>query len=348
MSSALASRRRAAAASQAVAAQAAADALTRGNAIDAVAAGVLAAAGESPGVLLGPIQILMGGAGAGLRAVDGRARQPGLGQSRPRGFREDDVVAPAARVGTPALPAALAAALALGSGGSLARAMGPAVAIARATSPERAAVLQRLARHGAAALGDGPVRAELLAVAGRVAGGLLGEADLEAAIPDVAAATTSRGSIDVATVPWGARAVHDGDAATHDASAVEIVAAADGRGLVAIACYEVAAEGVAIDALGLLAPFTAAPVRRGEPRAKPGSIRAAAAPIALGLRDSLVEVALGVARALDAERLAGDALRAISDDALATGALSRSGAGSLVAILRTRESARVLVDARRA
>ena len=42
-----------------------------GNAVDAVVSGVFAAAGAAPGVLLGPVQILWGGAGLGLRAVDG-------------------------------------------------------------------------------------------------------------------------------------------------------------------------------------------------------------------------------------------------------------------------------------
>ena len=82
----MAGRRRAAAGSESHVAQAARDALARGNAVDAVVAGVLMAAAESPGVLLGPVQLLAGGAGAGLIAIDGRVRQPGMGAPRPRGF----------------------------------------------------------------------------------------------------------------------------------------------------------------------------------------------------------------------------------------------------------------------
>ena len=48
--------------------------LRKGNALDAVVAGVFAAAALAPGVLLGPVQILLGGAGAGFLAIDG-ARQ---------------------------------------------------------------------------------------------------------------------------------------------------------------------------------------------------------------------------------------------------------------------------------
>src|SRR5450432_3699908 len=108
----MAGRRRAAAGSESHVAQAARDALARGNAGDAVVAGVLMAAAESPGVLLGPVQLLAGGAGAGLIAIDGRVRQPGLDAPRPRGFVSGEPIPEAARVGVPALPAAVATALA--------------------------------------------------------------------------------------------------------------------------------------------------------------------------------------------------------------------------------------------
>ena len=111
----------AAAASEAHVALAARHVLERGgNAVDALAAGLLAAAAESPGVLLGPLQVLAAGGGAGLLAVDGRARQPGLGVPRPRGFVAGAEVPPAARVAVPGFPFALAAAHgSLGSMGML-------------------------------------------------------------------------------------------------------------------------------------------------------------------------------------------------------------------------------------
>ena len=350
-SSSRAGRQRAAAASQGAVAEVATAALARGNAIDAVAAGVFAAAAAEPGVLLGPIQLLLGGAGAGLRAIDGRTRQPGVEQPRPRGFREEDAVVAASRVATPALPAALAAALALGGGASLARAIGPALDIARALSPARRGVLQLLARRGAAALGESSVRDELLAVAGRVAGGLLGEGDFDALLPVVLTAAVEKGDeLETATVPWGAAAIRDGAQPPFDAGSVEIVAASDGRGLIAIACYEVPSDGLAIDALGLVAPFCAAPVRRGEPRVRPGDPRPAAAPIALAVREGLVELAVGVARSREAELDLGAMLRAAMsgtlDEALA--ALPRSSTGSLVGIARSRDAARVVADPRRA
>src|SRR5438270_11397807 len=81
--------------------------LRKGNAVDAAVAGVFAACAMAPGVLLGPVQILIGGGGVGLRALDGRVRQPGIGAPRPRGFRDGEEVPDAARVGWPWLPGTL-------------------------------------------------------------------------------------------------------------------------------------------------------------------------------------------------------------------------------------------------
>ena len=87
--------------SEAHVAQAARDAMARGNAVDAVVTAVLLAAAESPGVFLGPVQLLIGGAGAGLQAFDGRVRQPGLGIPRPRGVQAGEAVPAPARIGVP-------------------------------------------------------------------------------------------------------------------------------------------------------------------------------------------------------------------------------------------------------
>ncbi len=147
-------RRRAAAGSESHVAQAAREVLERGNAVDAVVAGVLMAAAESPGVLLGPLQFLAGGAGAGLIAIDGRVRQPGLGAPRPRGFQANETIPDAALVGVPFLPAALVTALATLGAATLLRAAGPALAWARANAPERAGLLEAIARRGAPALAE--------------------------------------------------------------------------------------------------------------------------------------------------------------------------------------------------
>ncbi|HEX3344771.1 MAG TPA: hypothetical protein VHS09_09375, partial [Polyangiaceae bacterium] len=139
----------------------------------------------------------------------------------------------------------------------------------------------------------------------------------------------------VLRVPW--REGAPGGAAT------QVVAAADGRGLVAIACYEVAADGVPVASLGLLAPAFASPVRRGETRTAPGEPCPAVAPIALRARRGVVDVALGLAEAEDAEASL-EALLAKLDDAAALLEAVGRAPGRPVALVRTGETAAVLAS----
>jgi gamma-glutamyltranspeptidase/glutathione hydrolase len=325
--------RRAAAASEPHAAQAAREAMPRGNAVDAVVGAVLVAAAEAPSVLLGPLQLLVGGAGAGLMAIDGRVRQPGLGAPRPRGVVAGERVPPPARVGVPALPAALATAHAALGKATLLRVAGPAVESARARAPARASVIEAFARRGAAAMTDEGVAAELVAVAGRAAGGALTRKDLAAVRPAVVPCPErSLASGGILRVPWAdARGASGGDV-TH------VVAAADGNGLVAVACYEVALDGVAVPPLGLLAPSAAAPVMRGETRVRPGDPRPAAAPIALRARRGVVDLALGVAITADAEGALAGVLGRIESSLTVGEALTGAG-GRPVAVVWSREGA---------
>ena len=332
----MAGARRAAAASESHVAQAAREVLARGNAVDAVVAGVLMAAAESRGVLLGPVQILAGGAGAGLIAIDGRVRQPGQGAPRPRGFLATESVPDAARMGVPFLPASLATAVASLGAGTLLRAAGSALARARARSPERAVVLEAVARRGAPALGEEGVAAELLATAGRAARGLLTPEDLGDVLPALTRCEERMlGPSGMLVVPWR-EAV--------DATRVHVVAAADGKGLVAIACYEVPDDGLPVPALGLVAPRAAEPVLRGKARIAPGTARPAGAPIVLRARKGVVDLALGLAAAADAD-VALDALVAVFDTAPTFAeALSAPHAGRAVAVASTRDAARVLAS----
>ncbi len=335
----MAGRRRAAAGSESHVAQAAREVLARGNAVDAVVAGVLMAAAESPSVLLGPVQLLAGGAGAGLIAIDGRVRQPGLGAPRPRGFLATEPVPDAARVGVPFLPAALAIALASLGAGTLLRAAGPALARARSHAPERADLLEAIARRGAPALSEEGVAAELMAAAGRAARGLLTPEDLSGVLPAVTRCEErSLGPSGILAVPWR-------EEGTVDASSTHVIAAADGRGLVAIACYEAPVEGVPVPALGLVAPRAAAPVLRGKVRVAPGSPHPTAAPIALRARRGVVELALGIAIAADADPSL-DAMLGLLDSLPTFGeALASPHGGRAVAIVCTRDSARALASA---
>jgi hypothetical protein len=183
---------------------------------------------------------------------------------------------------------------------TLRRALRPAVERARAQSAERAAVLERMARRGAEALSEDAVAAELLDAAGRASRGLLTREDLLAVRPALTSCddkgADGRGLV---MVPWAAEA-------PSDALFTHVVAVRDNRGMTVVACYESPPEGLAVEPLGLIAPYCAAPVLRGKPRVSPGTPRPAAAPIGLGLRNGIVQFAVGVAEVRDA----GAALRA--------------------------------------
>jgi gamma-glutamyltranspeptidase/glutathione hydrolase len=327
---------KAASASETHAAEAAREALARGNAVDAVVTGVLVAAAESPSVLLGPLQMLIGGAGAGLIAIDGRVRQPGRGAPRPRGFVAGEPVPDAARVGAAALPAAVATALASHGTRSMQSASSPAVEWARARSPERAVFLRSLARRGAPILADDGVAGELTAIAGRGSQGLLTQEDLAEVRPELVRCTER--SLDpsgVLWVPWNA-------AGTRDGGTTHVVAAADGRGLVAVASYQVAADGLPIPALGLVAPLTATPVLRGKPRVPAGEPCAAAAPIALRASKGTIDLALGIALAAEGEAVLASLLDAIASEVTFATAFATVKQGRPVGLSATRAAATVL------
>jgi len=316
-------------------AQAASAVLAQGNAVDAVVAGVLAACALEGTVIFGPVQILVGGAGIGLRAIDGRPRQPGAATTRPRGFKEGEVIPAAARIAVPALPAALAAALVTCGGGSLLRAAAPALDLAKAV-PARRALIERIARRGPSVLADDAVSEEILAAAGKIAGGLLTREDLAGVRPVVEPCRETGGA---ARAPWASE-----DDST-EGTAVELVAAADGRGVLAIACYEMRAAAVSIEALGVDAPAYADPVLRGTPRTAPGAPRPAACPIALamtGATAGVFDIALGIASSAAPERALAVLLGRVAAPPPLDLSLPTASAGSALAVLRTREGARAL------
>ncbi len=329
----------ASAASEAHAADAARDVLAHGNAVDAVVAGVLAAAAESPTVWLGPVQLLVGGAGTGLLAFDGRSRQPGRGAVRPRGFLANDPIPDAARVAVPALPATLAAVIGSSGTWSLLRTCSRAVAMAKERSPERASTLEQFARRGAPAVAEGWIATELLAAGGRATRGILTSDDLATVRPGVVRCDEQRlepGGI--LRVPW----LDDGRG---DATFTQVVAAADARGLVAIACYEAPFDGLAIPALGLMAPRSAVPVLRGHTRVAPGTPLAASAPIALRAREGTVDLALGVASFAGAQASLAVVTAAIQRVPTIAEALGTATAGRIVALLRANDQTRVVASA---
>ena len=271
--------RRAVVASQPGVALAALELGPTASAVDRVLAAVLAAVAMSPGVLFGPLQILMAGGGLGSFAIDGRVRQPGRGAPRPRGFLERDEIPEAAWVAAPEVAAAGAASVAVVRTPTASRITAPAIERAKDRSEMRTKLLRAIGRRGAAALGERAFAEELVVAFGRTAGGLLTAEDLVS--PDTeAVAAASR-------VPWL------GDAPLSDAT-VHIVAAGDARGRFAVACYEDAGEsGIELPVLDVVVPRLSEPVRRGEVRTRPGTPRPAAAPIGVHMDAGTVYAVLG-------------------------------------------------------
>jgi gamma-glutamyltranspeptidase/glutathione hydrolase len=184
------------------------------------------------------------------------------------------------------------------------RALGPSISWAKANAPERVTVLDALSKRGGLGLSQDAVAVELLAVGGRAVGGLLTRDDLGSVRPAVERLSerslTPHG---VFRVPWSLTEA--------ESSHVQVVAACDARGRVAIACYETPDDGLPIPSLGLAVPRHAAPVMRGARRVAPGTPRPAGAPVALRVRGGLIEAAVGVARTVGAQAAVESILAAL-------------------------------------
>jgi gamma-glutamyltranspeptidase/glutathione hydrolase len=267
------------------------------SAVAAVVAGFFAAAGARPGVLLAPLTLLVAGVGVGGRAFDGRLRQPGLGAKRPRGLLPGQSVSPAVRLALPTNIAALSVALAY----DRVRTLTPLARIgARAAMDSgaraRAALLERVGAVGPAALTEARFVTPLLHVAGAAEGGLLAQGDFVPAA-DVSTEAETRRSRGVTTLvpPWA-------DAPPLEGSTGHAACAVDARGVFAALCYRDIESGIAIDELELEAALAAVPVRRGEPRVRPGERLAAPAPATIRCDAALAPLEVRVAREPGARR----------------------------------------------
>lgn len=244
-----------------------------GSALSAVLAGYFASAGANAGVLLGPLSILLAGVGSGVRAFDGRLRQPGLGAKRPRGFREEEPVPDAAFVAVPNSVAAAAVALAYGDERSMSAVVRYGVQAAqRAGADTRAELMQVVRGMGAAAFSDPAFVRPLLHVAGASEGGLLTPTDFAIAPVDIDFPATAESLGDSwFEAPWSNDGAAQGEgAAAPVAGAQMILIAFDTRGVAAAVGYQRCRDGVSIDAMELEAPRTAVPVLRGITRVAPG------------------------------------------------------------------------------
>lgn len=314
--------RRAVVASQPGVADAALELPATASAVDRVVAGVFAAAALSPSVLMGPVQLLLGGGGLGNFAIDGRVHQPGQNAPRPRGFTSDEEIPDAAWIAPPSMHAALAAAVALVRTMPLSRIVAPAVELAKSRSDGREKLLRLIGRRGGASFNERDIAAELVAAFGRTAGGLLTEDDLAETAVTVEPVQASR-------VPW-----YEPVAPLDPHTVVHVVAAGDARGRFVVACYEEARDGIVMDSLDLVMPRLAAPVRRGETRIRPGSVRPTSAPIVMGAKDGSIHVAMG-----RPGRPTDDGLDAVLEAAMAeTWTMPRG----VVGVVRSRDGARAL------
>ncbi len=257
---------------------AAGDELARGgSAIDAVLAGYFAAAGAYPGVLLGPVTLLLGGTGSGDRAFDGRVRQPGRNAKRPRGTLPGEEPPPASRVGVPCSVPALAVAVGYGAQATLGRLVQPGVALARERGAERrAGVLSRVGQVGALAFSEPELSRALVRAFGAPNGGLVTPADF--AHPeglDVPAVRSERAAAAVLVAPWAGQATSAFVRGT-------TVSAVDVNGMLVAAAFESLPEALYVEELELSAPLLAVPTLRGVPRVAPGRAIPAPAPIWIG------------------------------------------------------------------
>jgi gamma-glutamyltranspeptidase/glutathione hydrolase len=278
-----------AAATNAVSAEAAsAVAAAGGGAVDAVIAGFLAAAGDCPSALLAPAVALVAGFGAGGRVFDGRPAQPGRGAPRPRGFVEEREIPPAAYVAVPRSIPMLVLLSGYRGKASLSELARAGVAAAERNGfKQRARFLRHVAATGVLALRSPDVQTALLAAAGPMAGGTLSMEDLEGATPteSEAEATALAGDTTVIVPPFPE---------THSGY-VECVVACDGRGVLAALSFGLDPNPVLVPELEVGLPSGAVPVRRGVTRVAPGTVLAAAHPIAIATQPGGFAAAIGLA-----------------------------------------------------
>jgi hypothetical protein len=268
-----------------------------GDAVGAVVAGFFAAAGESPGVLLGSVGLIVAQVGMGVRAFDGRQRQPGLGQRRARGIASGEAVPTAARVAVPGAIPALLVALRYGRSVALSKVVSTGIGLAKKAGCERRAeALDAIERLGAAALGSAGIARPLIHLAGPSEGGGLGLSDLEF-IPELDQPARASGAL--RTPPWADErldSVQVSDMDWHDQALRQHgIGASDGVGGLAALCYDNAIAGLRVDELELVSPLNAVPVRRGSPRVMPGRFLPAPTPISIEIGEGDVPFSATIA-----------------------------------------------------
>jgi hypothetical protein len=255
------------AASDDVALEAAEEAVTNGHSPLGVAvSSYLALAGHYPGVLWGPLGVLVHGLGVS-RCFDGRLRQPGVGVRRPRGYTNGEVIPGAALIPAAQIVPALFVALSYDDERRYSELFKSGLAAAkRVGASRRGALLTRIKELGARAFMEPALHRPLLHAGSAAEGGLLGAKDFEPPVlidlPTQQA--PGQGTDAQITFPWEpSREPTSGLAAGY-------IAALDRRGVGVLLRYERAVVGERVDDWELLLPRAAAPVLRGVTRTRPG------------------------------------------------------------------------------
>ena len=170
-------------------------------------------------------------------------------------------------------------------------------------------------------------------MAGRAAGGTLTRDDLAEVRPVVVRCEERKlRPPRILQAPWEQPEDLDG-------SHTHVVVAADGRGLVAAACYEVHEEGPGGAAFGprrAAAGFARPAWANASP---PGHPLPAAATVALQVHDGVVGVAFGVAQAKSASRALDAILRGLDDQPTLSDALAQAPEGRAVGLVVARDLA---------
>lgn len=258
-----------------------------GTAMAAALGGFFASAGDDPAVLFSPVTILVAGVGTAARAFDGRARQPGVGAKRPRGFTEAAAIPETARVAVPASIAAAVVACAYDPGATVNSVVRRGIASARkAGAKQRAALLDRVLSLGAGILADPALRGAMLGDAGPAQGGLVVAGDM---LPPKQLDAPAADDGSSWTPPWAGEAPELRVALGEGRA----VCAVDVRGLFVAVAYRRLGEGLLLPDFEVLLPKLAVPVLRGVTRVSPGA--PLPAPAALAIRRNragqIVEVA---------------------------------------------------------
>jgi len=255
-----------------------------GTSVDACIAGLLAAAGVKPGVLLGSMTLLVSGTGAGTHLFDGSVVQPGIGAPRPRGFVRDSDVPIGARVAISASAAMLTAAHTHDGRLSMSTLVSHGVRAAKDSGAVgRAGLLSRVAQMGALAFREESFSSAMLDVAGRMEGGNATQEDL-AEVQAVVSEPSAVGRVVYVGAPrW------DSDIPPIEVPPLEcvVVVASDRRGVVAAAHCAFDAGGPTIEPFEVTASRLAVPVRRGVRRVVPSTLIQLPVPIAILTRNDL-------------------------------------------------------------